>query len=45
MDEYYLGTTVLINLEDICDRDEPLERETELQLAAYEEPVPAVHAR
>lgn len=35
-DEYYLGTSVLINLEDICDPEALLERETELQLAAYE---------
>lgn len=36
-DEYYPGTPVLINLEDIRDPDELLERETELLLAAYEE--------
>jgi cell filamentation protein len=36
-DEYYPGTSVLINLEDIRDPVELLERETELQLAAYEE--------
>jgi cell filamentation protein len=36
-DEYYPGTSVLINLEDIRDPEELLERETELQLAAYEE--------
>jgi cell filamentation protein len=36
-DEYYQGTTVLINLEDITDPEELLERETELQLAAYEQ--------
>jgi cell filamentation protein len=36
-DEYYPGTSVLINLEDISDPEELLERETELQLAAYEE--------
>jgi cell filamentation protein len=35
-DEYYPGTSVLINLEDIRDSEELLERETELQLAAYE---------
>lgn len=35
-DEYYPGTSVLINLEDIRDPEELLERETELQLAAYE---------
>lgn len=35
-DEYYPGTTVLINHEDIRDPEELLERETELQLAAYE---------
>jgi len=35
-DEYYPGTSVLINLEGISDPDELLERETELQLAAYE---------
>lgn len=35
-DEYYPGTTVLINREDIRDPEELLERETELQLAAYE---------
>lgn len=35
-DEYYPGTTVLTNLEDIRDTEELLERETELQLAAYE---------
>ena len=35
-DEYYPGTSVLINLEDIHDPEELLERETELQLAAYE---------
>ncbi|HEX8891457.1 MAG TPA: Fic family protein [Pyrinomonadaceae bacterium] len=35
-DEYYPDTTVLINLEDIRDPEELLERETELQLAAYE---------
>jgi cell filamentation protein len=36
-DEYYPGTSVLINLEDIRDPEELLERETELQLAAYQE--------
>jgi cell filamentation protein len=36
-DEYYPGTSVLINLEDIRDEEELLERETELQLAAYQE--------
>lgn len=36
-DEYYPGTSVLINLEDIRDSEELLERETELQLVAYEE--------
>ena len=36
-DEYYPGTSVLINLEDIRDPEDLLERETELQLAAYEE--------
>ena len=35
-DEYYPGTSVLTNLEDNCDPDELLERETELRLAAYE---------
>jgi cell filamentation protein len=35
-DEYYPGTSVLINLEDIRDAEELLGRETELQLAAYE---------
>ncbi len=35
-DEYYPGTSVLINLEDVRDPEELLERETELQLAAYE---------
>lgn len=35
-DEYYPGTSVLINLEDTRDPEELLERETELQLAAYE---------
>ena len=35
-DEYYPGTSVLINHEDIRDPEELLERETELQLAAYE---------
>jgi len=34
-DEYYPGTSVLVNLEDIRDSEELLERETELQLAAY----------
>jgi cell filamentation protein len=36
-DQYYPGTSVLINLEDITDADQLLERETELQLAAYKE--------
>jgi cell filamentation protein len=36
-DEYYPGTSVLINFEDIRDPEELLERETELQLAAYQE--------
>jgi cell filamentation protein len=36
-DEYYPGTSVLINLEDIRDPEELLERETELHVAAYEE--------
>src|SRR5215218_6757127 len=36
-DEYYPGASVLINLEDIRDPEEILERETELHLAAYEE--------
>jgi cell filamentation protein len=36
-DEYYPETSVLINLEDIRDPEELLERETELQLVAYEE--------
>ncbi|HEX8721845.1 MAG TPA: Fic family protein [Pyrinomonadaceae bacterium] len=36
-DEYYPGTTVLINLEGISDPGELLERETELHVAAYEE--------
>jgi cell filamentation protein len=35
-DEYYPGTYVLTNLEDIRDPEELLERETQLQLAAYE---------
>jgi cell filamentation protein len=35
-DEYYPGTSVLLNLEDIRDPEKLLERETELQLAAYE---------
>jgi hypothetical protein len=35
-DEYYPGTSVLTNLEGIRDPGELLERETELQLAAYE---------
>lgn len=35
-DEYYPGTSVLINLEEIRDDEELLERETELQLAAYQ---------
>lgn len=36
-DEYYTGTSVLINIENIRDPVGLLERETELQLAAYEE--------
>lgn len=36
-DEYYPGSSVLINLEDIRDPEELLERETELQVAAYRE--------
>jgi cell filamentation protein len=36
-DEYYPGTSVLTNLEDIRDPEELLERETELQIVAYEE--------
>jgi cell filamentation protein len=36
-DEYYPDTSVLINHEGIRDPEELLERETELQLAAYEE--------
>jgi hypothetical protein len=36
-DEYYPGTSVLFNLEDIRDPDALLKRETELHLAAYEE--------
>lgn len=36
-DEYYPGTSVLINLEGIRDPEELLECETELHLAAYEE--------
>ncbi len=35
-DEYYPGTSVLINLENIRDADGLLVRETELHLAAYE---------
>ena len=35
-DEYYPGTSVLLNLEDIRDPEKLLERETELQFAAYE---------
>jgi len=35
-DQYYPGASVLINLEDIRDPEELLERETELQLTAYE---------
>jgi cell filamentation protein len=35
-DEYYPDTSVLINFQDIRDPEELLERETELQLAAYE---------
>ena len=31
--EYYPATSVLINLEDVRDAEELLERETELQLA------------
>jgi cell filamentation protein len=36
-DEYYSDTSVLLNLEGIRDPEELLERETELQIAAYEE--------
>ncbi len=36
-DEYYSDTSVLLNLEGIRDHEELLERETELQIAAYEE--------
>jgi cell filamentation protein len=36
-DEYYPGTSVLINFEDIRASEELLERETELQLDAYQE--------
>lgn len=36
-DEYYPGTSVLTNLEGIHDPEELLERETELQIVAYEE--------
>lgn len=36
-DEYYPGTSVLINLEGIRDPEELLERETGLQITAYEE--------
>jgi cell filamentation protein len=36
-DEYYPDTSVLINLEDIRDHGELLERETKFQIAAYEE--------
>ena len=36
-DQYYPGTSVLINLEDIRDPEKLLDRETERQLAAYEE--------
>jgi cell filamentation protein len=36
-DEYYPGTPVLINLENIRDPEGLLERETELHLADYEE--------
>ncbi len=36
-DEYYPGASVLINLEDIRDPEELLERETVLQIAAYRE--------
>lgn len=35
-DEYYPDTSILINLEDIRNTGELLERETELQVAAYE---------
>jgi hypothetical protein len=35
-DEYYPGTSVLINFEDIRNPEELLERETELQLAAVQ---------
>jgi cell filamentation protein len=36
-DEYYPDTSVLVNLEGIHDATALLERETELQIAAYEE--------
>lgn len=36
-DEYYPATSVLINLEDIRDPDGLMWRETELQIAAYDE--------
>jgi cell filamentation protein len=36
-DEYYPDTSILINLEGIRDPTALLERETELQIAAYEE--------
>lgn len=36
-DEYYPDTSVLINLEGIRDSTALLDRETELQIAAYEE--------
>jgi cell filamentation protein len=36
-DEYYPGTSILNNLGDISDPEELLERETELQIVAYEE--------
>lgn len=36
-DEYYPGTAVLTNQEDIRDPDDLLQRETELQVAAYTE--------
>ena len=38
-DEYYPDTSVLFNLEEIRDPEELLERETELQLAAYYEAI------
>ncbi len=35
-DEYYPGTEVLVNAEDVRDADELLARETELFVLAYE---------